>query len=249
MNGFDLFIGIDYSGAETPTSRLKSLQVYSAKPGENAIKWTNSAQSNNGKPFNWNRAEIARLLLEQARRGGRFLAGIDHCFSFPDSYFRRYKLSSWPDFLTDFVRHWPTDGDNFYVDFVREGVMHERGGPPPDARIGKSSEFRLCERWTSSAKSVFQFDVQGSVAKSSHAGIPWLKRLRDEAGDKIHFWPFDGWMPAPGKSVVVEIYPSIFRKRFPDEGRSADEQDAYAVARWMVQMNQRERWGVTSRHP
>ena len=43
--------------------------------------------------------------------------------------------------------------------------------------------------------------------------------------------------------MVVEIYPSIFRKRFPDEGRSADEQDAYAVARWMVQMNQREALG------
>lgn len=29
----DLFIGIDYSGAETPTSRLKALQVYAARPG------------------------------------------------------------------------------------------------------------------------------------------------------------------------------------------------------------------------
>jgi hypothetical protein len=26
---FDCYIGIDYSGAETPTSRLKGLQVYS----------------------------------------------------------------------------------------------------------------------------------------------------------------------------------------------------------------------------
>ena len=30
---FDLFIGIDYSGARTPTCRLKELQVYAAKPG------------------------------------------------------------------------------------------------------------------------------------------------------------------------------------------------------------------------
>lgn len=34
MSGeFDLFIGIDYSGARTPTARLKELQVYAAKPG------------------------------------------------------------------------------------------------------------------------------------------------------------------------------------------------------------------------
>ena len=59
-----------------------------------------------------------------------------------------------------------------------------------------------------------------------------LKRLRDEAGGRIHFWPFDGWVPALGKSVVAEVYPSIFRNRYPTEGRTADEQDAYAVACW-----------------
>lgn len=30
---FDLYVGIDYSGAETPESRLKGLQMYAAKPG------------------------------------------------------------------------------------------------------------------------------------------------------------------------------------------------------------------------
>ena len=33
---------------------------------------------------------------------------------------------------------------------------------------------RLTEERAGSTKSVFQFDVQGSVAKSTHAGIPWL---------------------------------------------------------------------------
>lgn len=116
--------------------------------------------------------------------------------------------------------------------FVRNGVLRAHGRPPPGLRVGEASELRLCERWTSSAKSVFHFDVRGSVAKSTHAGIPWLKRLRDEAGGRIHFWPFDGWVPALGKSVVAEVYPSIFRNRYPTEGRTADEQDAYAVACW-----------------
>jgi hypothetical protein len=38
----------------------------------------------------------------------------------------------------------------------------------------------------SSARSVFQFDVQGSVAKSTHAAIPWLKRIREAAGERVH---------------------------------------------------------------
>lgn len=239
MSDFDLYLGIDYSGAQTPTSRLKNLQVYAAQPGGVPQKWSSSTRSNNGQPCNWTRAEIAELLLEHARQGVRFLAGIDHGFSFPLAYFRRYGLASWPEFLADFVRHWPTDGDHVYVDFVRDGVLHERGGPAPGLRVGEANELRLCERWTSSAKSVFHFDVQGSVAKSTHAGIPWLKRLRDEASERIHFWPFDGWVPATGKSVVVEVYPSIFRNRYPKEGRTADEQDACATARWMTNMDAR----------
>lgn len=140
MSDFDLFIGIDYSGAQTPTSRLKGLQVYAAQPGGVPDKRFGPAHSNNGQPFDWTRAEIARLLLEQARQGVRFLAGIDHGFSFPLSYFRRYGLESWPEFLADFVRHWPTDDDRVYVDFVREGMLHGRGGPAPGLRLGEASE-------------------------------------------------------------------------------------------------------------
>ena len=29
----------------------------------------------------------------------------------------------WLSFLDDFQRHWPTDEDHAYVDFVREGVL------------------------------------------------------------------------------------------------------------------------------
>jgi len=83
MSDFALCLGIDYSGAQTPTSRLKKLQVCAAQPGGMPQKWFSPARSNNGQPFNWTRAEIAHLLLEQTRQGVRFVAGIDHGFSFP----------------------------------------------------------------------------------------------------------------------------------------------------------------------
>jgi hypothetical protein len=86
---------------------------------------------------------------------------------------------------------------------------------------------------------VFQLDGQGTVGKSTHAGIPWLKWLRDELGDAVHFWPFDGWAPPAGKAVIAEVYPSIFRDRYKREDRSGDEQDAYATARWMSEMSER----------
>ena len=108
----------------------------------------------------------------------------------------------------------------------------------PGLRIGAVNEFRLCERWTSSIKSVCQFDVQGSVAKSTHPGSPWLKRVRDAAGNRVHIWPFDGWQIRPTgavlAAVLAEVYPSIFRNRYSRENRTPDEQDAYAVSRWLT---------------
>jgi len=100
---FELFIGIDYSGAGAPTSRVKALQVYAAKPGEPPEKQFSPVPSNNNKPWNWTRAEIAAHLTELARQGVRYVAGVDHGFSFPVSYFDRYRLKSWPEFLDDFV--------------------------------------------------------------------------------------------------------------------------------------------------
>jgi hypothetical protein len=225
VRGFGRFIGIDYSGAETPKARLKGLQVYEALSGQLPQRMTSPA----AKPSaarHWTRKAIAQWLIERVEAGEPFIAGIDHGFALPDSYLQRHGLTHWPQFLDDFCRHWPADGDEVTVESLR----------PRNPRSGTTQEFRLCERWTSSAKSVFQFDVQGSVAKSTHAGIPWLRRIREAVGELVHFWPFDGWQPPAGKSVIAEVYPSVFRNRYPKESRTPDEQDAYVVARWLAEM-------------
>ncbi len=223
---FELFIGIDYSGAGKPGAPLKGLQVYGGRVGEAPQKWAAPAQGSR-KSANWCRRDVAHMLLERARAGERFIAGIDHCFSMPHSYFARFGLKNWSEFLDDFAAHWPTHEPDSTVESLLA----------TSARTGAAGEFRLAEKWTSSAKSVFQFGMQGSVAKSSHAGIPWLSWLRDQAGERLHFWPFDGWEPAPGKSVIAEIYPSILRRRYDrQDGATADQHDAYAVSMWLMQM-------------
>ena len=83
------------------------------------------------------------------------------------------------------------------------------------------------------AKSVFQFDVQGQVAKSTHTGIPWLRYIRQHVVDRVHFWPFDGWSVPPNRSVVAEVYPALWSRTFPTEGRNEHQQDAFATAKWM----------------
>jgi len=131
-------------------------------------------------------------------------------------------------FLEDFQRHWPTDQDNTYVDFVRAGKCGNAA-----ARSGNSRWRRLTEVRTGAAKSVFHFDVQGSVAKSTHAGLPWLLYLRRQVTNGVHFWPFDGWQIPVGASVVAEVYPSLWNSGFERGSRTADQHDAYSIAAWM----------------
>ena len=157
------------------------------------------------------------------------MLGIDHGFSFPLRYFEKHSLPhDWPTFLDDFQQHWPTDEDLTYVDFVRNGPVGNG-----TARTGNSHWRRLTEVRAGAAKSVFHFDVQGAVAKSTHAGLPWLLYLRQQLGGRIHFWPFDGWDVPSRRSVVAEVYPRLWSGSFEREDRNPDQHDAYSVAAWM----------------
>jgi hypothetical protein len=80
---------------------------------------------------------------------------------------------------------------------------------------------------------VFHFDVQGSVAKSTHAGIPWLRFIRQRVGERVHFWPFDGWDIPVGRSAIAEVYPRLWSRHFAPEDRTGDQHDAYSIAAWL----------------
>lgn len=222
---FDRYIGIDYSGAQTPTANLKGLRVFmadQASPPHEVFPPPSQRKY-------WTRRGIAEWLVERLAEDQRTMVGIDHGFSFPLQYFKSHSLPlDWPTFLDDFQKHWPTDGDSIYVQFVRDGICGNGA-----ARSGNARWRRMTELRAGAAKSVFHFDVQGSVAKSTHAGLPWLRYLRQHMAGRVHFWPFDGWDIPPGRSVVAEVYPSLWSRGFPREGRNADQHDAFSVAAWM----------------
>jgi hypothetical protein len=220
---FDRCIGIDYSGAQTPTSSLKGLRVYETDrftPPQEVMPPPSPRKY-------WTRREVSEWLVRRLSEGKPTLVGIDHGFSFPLQYFEQYKLPlDWPSFLDDFQRHWPTDED-IYVSFVRDGSFGNAA-----ARYGSSGWRRLTEL-RARAKSVFHFDVPGSVATSTHAGIPWLRYIRQHAKNRVHFWPFDGWNPPPNVSVIAEVYPALWSRTLPSAGRTPDQQDAFATAEWL----------------
>lgn len=223
---FHRYIGIDYSGAQTPESSLKGLRVYM---GSRETLPVEVPPPPSPRKY-WTRCGLAEWLVEKLSEGIPTLAGIDHGFSFPLRYFDVHHLEpDWSTFLDDFQRHWPTDQEHTYVDSVRDGSVGNG-----NARSGSARWRRLTEE-RAGAKSVFHFDVPGSVAKSTHSGLPWLLYIRRKVGELVHFWPFEGWGVPAGCSALVEVYPSLWSRSFPRGDRTSDQQDAYAAAVWLRQ--------------
>ena len=189
----------------------------------------------------WTRKGIAAWLVERLSEDAPTLVGIDHGFSFPLRYFEAHGLKpDWLAFLDDFQRHWPTDVGGVWVRDILRG-NHGAGA----ARCGDKTWFRSTEMQTKSnrtcqatasgsRKSVFNFDQkQGCVAFSTHAGIPWLRFIRQRLGTRVHFWPFDGWEIPIGRSAITEVYPALWSPDFVKEGRTADQHDAFSIAAWL----------------
>jgi len=220
---FQRYIGIDYSGAQTPADSLPGLRIYQAT----ALRAPEEVPPPPSPRKYWTRREIAEWLVEQLSPAGaeRTLVGIDHGFSFPLKYFQRYNLPlRWPEFLADFQKYWPTH-EQIYVCFVRDGIRGDAS-----ARCGDPRWRRLTEVRAGRAKSVFHFDVPGSVAASTHAGLPWLLYLRNHLGGRLHCWPFDGWDIPTHSSAIAEVYPALWNKTLPQENRTRDQHDAFPIA-------------------
>lgn len=225
ISGYRRYIGIDYSGAATADTPLRGLRAYLCEDDGEALEVLPGA----GRVKYWTRRGLAQWLTDRLREDIPTAVGIDHSFSFPMQYFEAHGLrADWTAFLEDFERHWPTHEPRTSVQSVREGAQGHGA-----ARAGSSRWRRLTDRRSPGAKSPFHFDVPGSVAKSTHAGLPWLLRLRRDVDRGVHFWPFDGWTPAPERSVVAEVYPSMWNETYPRADRGPDQHDAFSVAGWM----------------
>jgi len=182
---FTRYIGIDYSGAKTPNASLKGLRVYSADRETPPVEVSPPPSPRKY----WTRRGIAEWLAAELTKQVSTLVGIDHGFSFPLRYFEvHHLLRTGPPSSRISSSIGPRMRITPMSILFGTGVCGKA-----DARSGDPRWRRLTEERAGSAKSVFHFDVPGSVAKSTHAGLPWLRYLRKHLGERLHFWPFDGW--------------------------------------------------------
>ncbi len=89
MRSFSRYIGIDYSGAETPTASLKGLRAYVAIGSEAPVKVPPPTSPRRY----WTRRGLAEWLATTFRAEPPTVVGIDHAFSFPRAYFQKHGLA------------------------------------------------------------------------------------------------------------------------------------------------------------
>jgi hypothetical protein len=176
MPFFSRYIGIDYSGAETPNASLKGLRVYLADDELPPVE----VQPPPSPRKYWTRRGVAEWLTDRlAEDAGRHRSRL----FVPAALFRDASPQAR---LVRVPRRFPAP-----LAHGREHLRRLRSGRHRGkrecARAGNARWRRLTEEWSGSAKSVFHFDVQGSVAKSTHAGIPWLRFIRQRVGERVHF--------------------------------------------------------------
>lgn len=249
---FDVYIGVDYSGAGLPDKEIPGLAVVRAA-GDEPPAVVRNPRHPLGR---WSRSGLyGYLMSELAQTDRRVFVGIDHGFSYPKSELAYYGLRSWDAFLVWLSRHWDTRQSS--VDACKKN-----GAPYRNADL-----LRLTEaRYAVGASSVLDLDrtyghMTKTVSYSTHAGLPWLAelRLRTERG-RVQCWPYDHiFAPVEGEPavhpidghIVAEVYPKICKERLaykasPPSARygmtlSDHETDAFAVAEWA---QQRDRAGV-----
>lgn len=212
---FDLYLGIDWTGAQP----ARTVAVAACDP-------TGRVHPVHPAGRHWERLAVADWIAAEAARGTRILAGFDFAFAMPWVAGQGYLDGRVPAVITmpslwDLVEEAAGPAPDA---FAGPAVLDPRlfpsfwiNGPTPSHWGDGSAKRRLVERVAAESGagtpvSVFKLAAAAKqVGKASLAGMRMLRHLRGVMGDGLAVWPLE--MPGPGQSVVMEIYPTLFRKQ------------------------------------
>jgi len=210
---FDLYVGIDWTGARkargigVAVADTRGL-VRPVFPGDRF----------------WRRTEVVDWVLARLKEGRRLLVGIDCAFSLPWVPGIGYLDGRVPD-VADMFGLWDLVDEasaGAADDYAGHAVRDPRfapsfwiEGPRPGHWGDGEAKRRQAERVAAATGagtpvSVFHLAAGAKqVGKASLAGMRSLRRLTEAAGDRLAVWPVE---EVGARSVVTEIYPTLFRK-------------------------------------
>ncbi|TWB16627.1 hypothetical protein FBZ89_11337 [Nitrospirillum amazonense] len=229
MPVFDEYIGIDWTGALP----ARGIAIARVRPDEGAVHLVPPPGRH------WSRREamdwVAQRLADHHRAGVRALVGIDCGFSLPyvpDVGYLDGRAAGVDDMagLWDLVDEAAGDGigaDDFCgtpaLADPRLGPSFWLAGRRPahwtDAEGGgKRRRVELVAARTGVGTPVSVFNLAAAskqVGKASLAGMRSLRHLKRRLGDALAVWPAEALTGPDGaaRSVVTEIYPTLFRRR------------------------------------
>jgi hypothetical protein len=207
---FDAFIAIDWSGA---VGYYRGIAVAICHAGRAAPELV---EPHSGR---WTRLAIADWLEHQIDAGKRLLIGLDFAFGFPFEEKGGY-LGGQAREVKDIFGLWSlietksrNETDFGCRNFVSDPAHRELfwiAGPQPEQWIERKryTEFQCAESTQTRPDTVYKLLGSKQVGKASITGIRVLHRLRSRHGNRVAIWPFE----AMRRSVIVEIYPTLFRR-------------------------------------
>ncbi len=222
-------------------------------------------------------AKLREVLADLRRRGERALIGFDFPLGYPSGAAAKLQLKQ-PDwsgmwaFLASNVADKADNTNNrFAVAAKMNRLMTDEarpfwGAPARDTQRWLASTkpethgpdlpplYRRAEivaqRLGKAAKSVWQIFGNGTVGSQAIVGIPAVKRLKDELGDKLVVWPFaTGWRALGpedmegAEAVAVEIYPALYSAKL-EAGEVPDRAQVRAAAEHFARLDEAGKLGA-----
>jgi hypothetical protein len=266
---FNAYVMVDWSAASKPTTGADSVWIGVIKRN---VRFQFVAESHNPST----RAEAATLLTDilddLAKKTERTLLGFDFPLGFPRGTAAALKLEGPPAaamaaFVSKEVKDKPDNSNNRFqvgakINRLMTGEAFPFWGCPArevqtmlsakrtrDHGPNDLPELRHAEVAAKTASSVWKLYYQGSVGGQALTGLPLVRKLKQERGDRLRLWPFEtGWKPLTsaaleGVEVVVgEIYPTIARAK-PGEGEIKDQAQVRAIADYFAAMDEKATLG------
>ena len=253
---FNAYVMVDWSAASGEKPNLGPNSIWIGVQKRDS-RFRPTFEAHNPPSRQTAEAILRNVLADLQRKGDRALVGFDFPLGYPEGTAAALKFQGEPwaamwKFLGSGIVDPPGKMNNRATIAARMNRLMTDGPRPfwgapraadatthlsktkPSDHNGALPEFRRAESLTRArmkaqgAKSVWQLTGNGSVGSQALVGIPAVKRLRDELGEKAVVWPFEtGWkalteQDLAGKdAVLAEIYPATIPVT-PVQGETLD---------------------------
>jgi hypothetical protein len=272
---FNAYVMVDWSAAAAPREGKDSIWIGVTKRD---IRFRPTFEAFNPPTREAAMVRLRDILADLRRRGERALIGFDFSLGYPRGTAEALKLKTndwaamWA-FLGSNVADKPNNVNNrFAVAAKMNRLMTDQawpfwGCPPKDAQRWLSStkptydpaglppQLRLAEQATAGkgkagAKTAWQVFGNGTVGSQAITGIPRVRALAMELGDKAKVWPFQtGWKALTeadldGLEVVfAEVYPASVEVK-PEPGEVPDRAHVRALCEHFTRLDEAGKLGA-----